>query len=307
MAPFQALINTLNSPCWFATPLTRPEVVRDSDEGRPDEGNVYDVTFVAVSCSEGDCPFVVLMAIVPDHTGGDGGAVTVNVKVLLAIALAAAPVATTVNEPDAFAVPLSSPPDVILSPTGRVDPEATAKLVAFEAANCTEYAVPAMTVESVVPVVHTGRSTTVCVKMRSAKTTLDVVDSARTVKVKDPADVGVPANTPAVLSVTPTGKEPPVSAKPVGLTLVATSVVVYATCVDTLASALAVDHVGVVATIWVKARSAVAFVAFAVALSVNEYDPAVGVPVSSPPLDKDSPEGRAPEKTAYDSAFVAVY
>jgi hypothetical protein len=55
-----------------------------------------------------------------------------------------------------------------------------------------------------------------------------------------------------------------------------------------------VFHVGTVATNCVKDRSVVAFAAFPVARIVKEYDPALGVPESNPPADRDSPDGIAP-------------
>lgn len=142
-------------------------------------------------------------------------------------------------------------------------------------------------------VFQTGRGTTVIVKDMSAVITEEFVDCALTVNVNVPVAEGDPDRT-FWDNVMLFGIVPDTSEYPAGLAFVADRVIETETEVDVFDREDPVDHEGVVATNCVNDRSAVAFVALPVALMVNEYDPALGVPFKSPALDSDRPVGRVP-------------
>jgi hypothetical protein len=105
-------------------------------------------------------------------------------------------------------VPLRRPPDDNDNPDGIV-PVCTAKDTEFVAVNWREYADPAATsAKAPAEVVQTGRGTVVCVNVLSAKMTIDVVLSKRTVKLYDAAAVGVPLSTPEVDKDVPAARVP---------------------------------------------------------------------------------------------------
>ena len=119
------------------------------------------------------------------------------------------------KDPGTDGVPDSTPALDKASPDGRLDPALRLYETPLVAAKVTEVMdEPVSTSTIATSVVHTGESTVLKEKMRSANVPLDE-RSTRTVKLCALDEDGVPDKTPVRLNIKPLGKEPLIILKPV--------------------------------------------------------------------------------------------